>query len=253
MLPSFKVVIPARYGSNRLPGKPLLDIGGKPMIERVCETALLTGREVFVATDDSRICDAVRHLPVQAIMTNPDHTSGTERIAEVASRLNWQPDEIIVNLQGDEPLVDARLITGLANRLSQQKLAGIATLATPILETADLFNPNCVKVALNKKGYALYFSRAPIPWDREHFPGQTSKINTQKWLRHIGIYAYSAHFLKCYTTWERSPLETVESLEQLRILWEGEPVAVLLTDSAPPAGVDTEEDLTRVRSLFSHH
>lgn len=253
MLPSFKVVIPARYGSNRLPGKPLLDIGGKTMIERVCETALITGREVFVATDDSRICEAVSHLPVQAIMTNPEHTSGTERIAEVAAQLNWQPDEVIVNLQGDEPLVDAELIIGLANRLSQQKLAGIATLATPINEVADLFNPNCVKVVLSKEGYALYFSRAPIPWDREHFPSHASEVATHNWLRHIGIYAYSVDFLRCYTTWERSPLETVESLEQLRILWEGKNVAVLLTDSAPPAGVDTTEDLTRVRSLFLHH
>ena len=249
---AFKIVIPARHGSSRLPGKPLLPIAGKPMIVHVCERALEAGSEVFVATDDERIRAAVADIPVTAVMTCEDHASGTERIAEVADLQDWPDDTLIVNLQGDEPLMQPQLIKRLAEALAQQTTAQIATLAAPIHDRAEVFDPNAVKVVLDRHGYALYFSRAPIPWSRDAF-GQNDKAlpDDYQWLRHIGVYAYSAGFLRRYVNWAASPLESIEALEQLRILWHGERILVVPVDSAPHAGVDTTEDLLRVERVLS--
>ncbi|MGJ0484926.1 MAG: 3-deoxy-manno-octulosonate cytidylyltransferase [Methylomicrobium sp.] len=248
----FKVVIPARYGSTRLPGKPLLPIMGKPMIAHVCERAReADADEVVVATDDDRIYQAVRALGITAVMTRADHQSGTERIAEVAGQLGWSGDEIIVNLQGDEPLIDPGYLRNAAAVLAGQQQAGIATLAAEIFESEELFNPNAVKVVLNRHGYALYFSRAPIPWDRDGFAaGNRTLTGKMPYYRHIGMYAYTVDFLRRYCSWSASVLEKTESLEQLRILWQGEAIAVKVVDKVPPAGVDTVEDLQRVEQLL---
>lgn len=244
----FKVVIPARYGSTRLPGKPLLDIAGKPMIVHVCERALEADAEqVVVATDDQRIFDTVSALGMQVVMTYPNHQSGTERIAEVAEKLGWHADDIVVNLQGDEPLIPPAYIREVAQALAGQQQAGIATLAATIQDSAEIFNPNAVKVVLDKNGYALYFSRAPIPWHRAAFPDNHTIVpSSLKHLRHIGMYCYTVDFLQRYCSWPTSPLEGIESLEQLRILWHGEKVLVKVVEKTPEAGVDTEEDLRRV-------
>lgn len=248
----FKVVIPARYASTRLPGKPLLAIAGKPMIAHVCGKAQQSGAEqVVVATDNDRIFKFVTDLGIQAVMTRPDHQSGTERIAEVAEQCGWEANDIIVNLQGDEPLIPAGLIRDLAIELAGQKHAGIATFAAKILDSHEVFNPNAVKVVLNKAGYALYFSRAPIPWDRDGFAQPEQHVNGKMdYFRHIGMYAYRVDFLKRYCSWQPSVLEAVESLEQLRILWYGEPIKVKVIAHTPPAGVDTEDDLLRVEKLL---
>jgi 3-deoxy-manno-octulosonate cytidylyltransferase (CMP-KDO synthetase) len=248
---AFKIVIPARYGSTRLPGKPLLPIAGKPMIVHVCERALEAGNEVFLATDDERIGAAVAGLPVRAVMTRPDHGSGTERIAEVADLLGWADDTLIVNLQGDEPLMRPELVRRLAEALAHQREARVATLATPIREPAEVFDPNAVKTVTDRNGYALYFSRAPIPWHRGSFGTDAPEMPEDfPWLRHIGIYAYSAGFLHRYVRWPAPRLEAVEALEQLRILWQGERILVLPVDAAPEAGVDTEGDLRRVEEVL---
>ncbi|MGR9099427.1 MAG: 3-deoxy-manno-octulosonate cytidylyltransferase [Gammaproteobacteria bacterium] len=250
----FKVVIPARYASSRLPGKPLMPIAGKPMIVHVCERAAeAAADEVVVATDDGRIYDAVSALGIPVVMTREDHRSGTERIAETAQLCGWPENEIIVNLQGDEPLIPPAYIREAALTLGGQNKAGIATLATPIENAEEIFNPNAVKVVLDKEGYALYFSRAPIPWDRDGFDGREDKpeIGSRCYLRHVGIYAYTVGFLNRYISWESSVLEAVEKLEQLRILWQGEAVAVATVSRIPEAGVDTLEDLRRVERFFS--
>jgi 3-deoxy-manno-octulosonate cytidylyltransferase (CMP-KDO synthetase) len=248
----FKVVIPARYGSTRLPGKPLLNIAGKPMIAHVCARASeAEADEIIVATDDQRIFQAVSDLGFNVVMTRADHQSGTERIAEVARICGWAGDEIIVNLQGDEPLIPSAYILEVAEALASQQHAGIATLAAKISEPEEIFNPNAVKVVLNHAGYALYFSRAPIPWERDAFNG-ANKTPTGKlpYLRHIGMYAYTVDFLNRYCLWEPSLLESVESLEQLRILWHGEAVFVQTVDKTPAAGVDTQADLLRVEQVL---
>ncbi len=249
---SFKVVIPARHASTRLPGKPLLDIAGQPMIAHVCQRAIEADAEaVVVATDDQRIFNKVNSLGFQAVMTDPNHQSGTERINQVAEQLDWAENTIVVNLQGDEPLIPPTYIKEVAQALGSQKKAGIATLAAKILEESEIFNPNAVKVVLNKDDYALYFSRAAIPWDRNSFSlsgGKASK--TMPYLRHIGMYAYTVKFLKKYCSWQSSVLETVESLEQLRILWYGEPVLVKTVTKTPEAGVDTQADLERVQKVM---
>lgn len=245
---AFKVVIPARYASTRLPGKPLLDIAGKPMIAHVCERALEADAEqVVVATDDARIHDTVSALGLQVVMTDPEHQSGTERIAEVATKLGWDEDTIVVNLQGDEPLIPPSYIRDAAAALAGQSQAGIATLAAKIVEPDEIFNPNAVKVVLDKNDYALYFSRAPMPWNRAHFPDHHDISDKRlPHLRHIGLYAYTVGFLQRYCDWSPSPLESIESLEQLRILWHGEKVLVKIVEQTPEAGVDTEDDLWRV-------
>jgi len=245
---AFNVVIPARYASTRLPGKPLLDIAGKPMIAHVCERALEANAEhVVVATDDVRIFDTVSALGLQVVMTDPEHQSGTERIAEVVRTLNWDDSTIVVNLQGDEPLIPPSYIRDAAMALAGQSQAGIATLAAKIIEADEIFNPNAVKVVLDKNDYALYFSRAPMPWNRAQFPDHhIIDDNTLPHLRHIGLYAYTVGFLQRYCQWSPSPLESIESLEQLRILWHGEKVLVKIVEQTPEAGVDTEDDLWRV-------
>ncbi len=249
----FKVVIPARYGSTRLPGKPLLNIAGKPMIAHVCERAKeADADEIIVATDDVRIFQAVSDLGFKAVITRADHQSGTERIAEVAQLCGWANDDIIVNLQGDEPLIPSAYIRDVAEVLAGQQQAGIATLAARITNPDEIFSSSAVKVVLNKAGYALYFSRAPIPWDRDTFglPG-VEPSEKLPYLRHIGMYAYTVDFLNRYCQWEASMLESVESLEQLRILWHGEAIRVAIVDKTPAAGVDTEEDLKRVEQILS--
>jgi len=245
---AFNVVIPARYASTRLPGKPLLDIAGKPMIVHVCERALEANAEhVVVATDDVRIFDTVSALGLQVVMTDPEHQSGTERIAEVARTLNWDDSTIVVNLQGDEPLIPPSYIRDAAMALAGQSQAGIATLAAKIIEADEIFNPNAVKVVLDKNDYALYFSRAPMPWNRAQFPDHhVIDDKALPHLRHIGLYAYTVGFLQRYCEWSASPLESIESLEQLRILWHGEKVLVKIVEQTPEAGVDTEDDLWRV-------
>lgn len=249
----FKVVIPARYGSTRLPGKPLLNIAGKPMIAHVCDRAKeADADEVIVATDDERIFQAVSDLGFKAVMTRADHQSGTERIAEVARICGWSGDQIIVNLQGDEPLIPPNYIRETAKALAGQEKAGMATLAARINDVEEIFNPNAVKVVLDNSGYALYFSRAPIPWDRDAFSGsERTPSGKIPYLRHIGMYAYTVDFLNRYCSWESSALESVESLEQLRILWHGEAIKVHLVEKTPPAGVDTQEDLIRVEQVLN--
>ncbi|MFI3190490.1 3-deoxy-manno-octulosonate cytidylyltransferase [Crenothrix sp. D3] len=242
----FKVVIPARYASTRLHGKPLLNIAGKPMIAHVCERASAAGaEEIVVATDDMRIFDTVMKLGIKAVMTHPDHQSGTERIAEVAGICGWSANDIIVNLQGDEPLIPPDYIREVAFALAGQSQAGIATLAAKILDSEEIFNANAVKVVLDKNNYALYFSRATIP----HCRDAINRVSTT-YLRHIGMYAYTVAFLNRYCSWQASPLETIESLEQLRILWHGDKVLVKVVDKTPEAGVDTHEDLLRVERVL---
>ena len=247
----FCVVIPARYASSRLPGKPLADIGGRPMVLHVLERALQAGAEsVVVATDDARVQQAVAAAGHQALMTSPDHQSGTERLVEVAETLGWDDDTLVVNVQGDEPLIDPMLIREAARQLVLHDDAVMATLAHPIHDHADFINPNVVKVIADEAGYALYFSRAPIPWPRDAFSAQQPMPHELGALRHIGLYAYRAGFLRTYASLASSPLERYEMLEQLRVLWHGYRISLGITPIAPAPGVDTPEDLARVRGLF---
>ena len=247
---SFTVVIPARYQSTRLPGKPLADIGGKPMIQWVYEQAKQAGADkVIVATDDHRVEEVVKAFDGEVCMTSPDHQSGTERLAEVVQKMNIADDQIIVNVQGDEPLIPPSIISQVAKNLANS-IAPMATLGVEISDEAEAFNPNAVKVVMDKEGYALYFSRATIPWDRDNFSGE-EKVISQPLLRHIGIYAYRAGFINTYINWQPSTLEKIESLEQLRVLWYGEKIHVDVAEEAPAAGVDTPEDLEAVRALVA--
>jgi len=248
----FRVVIPARYASSRLPGKPLADIGGRPMVLRVLERAMQAGAEAgVVATDDVRVQQAVEAAGHQALMTSPDHQSGTERLVEVAETLGWPDDTLVVNVQGDEPLIDPALIREAARQLVLHDDAVMATLAHPIHDHADFINPNVVKVIADEAGYALYFSRAPIPWPRDAFASQQAMPHELGALRHIGLYAYRAGFLRTYASLASSPLERHEMLEQLRVLWHGHRISLGITPTAPAPGVDTPEDLARVRALFA--
>lgn len=245
---AFTVIIPARYQSTRLPGKPLADIAGKPMIQWVYEQASKAGADqVIVATDDDRIAEAVRGFGGEVCMTRPDHESGTERLAEVVEQYGLADDHIVVNVQGDEPLIPETIIRQVAVNLEQSK-APMATLAVEIDHADEVFNPNAVKVVTDKDGYALYFSRASIPWDRDNFAKRPQEIH-HNLMRHIGIYAYRAGFIKTYIEWEPSALEKIEALEQLRVLWYGEKIHVDVAIDVPPAGVDTPEDLDKVRAL----
>ncbi len=252
MLP-FTVIIPSRYASTRLPGKPLLDIGGKPMVQHVYERAgESAATEIFVATDDDRIKSAVSDFDGQCLLTSTQHPSGTDRLAECARLLELDDDHIIVNVQGDEPLLPAELINLVAGNLSHHSDAGIATLCERIHDRAALLNPNVVKVVKNEAGMALYFSRAPIPWARDFFADSKEGLPPgADFFRHIGIYAYRVGFLRSYVDWGVCPLETVEALEQLRALWHGVDIHVDVVRQAPPAGVDTPEDLERVRAVLA--
>lgn len=250
---SFKVVIPARYASSRLPGKPLLDIAGKPMIQHVYERALESGAEqVVVATDDSRIAERVEGFSGQVCMTSRQHQSGTDRIEEVVRNYGWQAEDIVVNLQGDEPDMPAGLLRQVAEDMQAHDDAVMTTLSADLTEAAQLFDPNVVKLVTDAKGYALYFSRAPIPWDRDRFSKEGNlPEQVQGYSRHIGLYAYRAGFLARYVAWEPAPLERVESLEQLRVLWHGERIHVSRATELPGVGIDTPQDLERARRHFS--
>ncbi|NMG63668.1 3-deoxy-manno-octulosonate cytidylyltransferase [Azoarcus indigens] len=253
MTTSFRVVIPARHSSMRLPGKPLLDIAGKPMVVRVLERARQAGAaEIWVATDHEGIYAAVRAEGGQAIMTRPDHPSGTDRLAEVALLQGWDDGDIVVNVQGDEPLIAPELIVAVAQALAADSGASIATAAHPLKDVAEAFNPNVVKVVCDGRGRALYFSRAPIPWARDAWLADRSALPPGlPMLRHVGLYAYRVGFLKQYAQLVPSPLEQWEALEQLRALWHGHGIGVVVLDEAPAAGVDTVEDLARVRQIFA--
>jgi len=237
----FSVVIPARYASTRFPGKPLADLGGKPMVVRVCERAAKSGAAgVHVATDDPRIAAAVRAAGYSALMTRADHVSGTDRLAEAARRLKLKDGEIVVNVQGDEPLIPPRLIAQVARLLQKRKDAQVSTACHALHDGFD--NPNIVKVVLDHEGYALYFSRSRIPYPREQ--GGAC-------YRHAGIYGYRAGFLKRFSKLKVAPLEKAEALEQLRVLWHGFRIAVAVSETEIPPGVDTPQDLEAVRRIIS--
>ncbi|MBK1695470.1 3-deoxy-manno-octulosonate cytidylyltransferase [Chromatium weissei] len=254
MFNAFKVVIPARFGSTRLPGKPLLDIGGQPMIAHVVARARASAaHEIIVATDDQRIVDVCAKLGVTALLTATTHRSGSDRIAEVIDRCGWNAAQIVVNVQGDEPALPPALINQVAAHLAAAPQLKMATLAFPIHDRALLFDPQVVKVVTDKNGLALYFSRAPIPWHRDDFAQNTSAqlTVTDGWLRHIGLYAYRAGFLKQFVNWSPAPLELVESLEQLRALWHGERIGVAIASAEPGVGVDTAEDVARAAAQLA--
>jgi 3-deoxy-manno-octulosonate cytidylyltransferase (CMP-KDO synthetase) len=252
---SFVVVIPARYQSSRLPGKVLADIGGKPMIQWVVEKAQLSGAsKVIVATDNDEVEQVVINFGGEVCKTRSDHQSGTERLAEVMEKYQFGDDEIIVNVQGDEPFIPpeniAQVAKNLANQVDANKVSRMSTLAINIDSVEEAFNPNAVKVLTDKDGYALYFSRATIPYDRERFLGNEN-INAigEFYLRHVGIYAYRAGFIKDYVNWPTSQLEQIEALEQLRVLYQGEHIHVAVaTTNVPVEGVDTPEDLEKART-----
>lgn len=250
-VPEFYVVIPARYASTRLPAKPLLDIAGKPMVVWVAERAKNSGaKQIVVATDDSRILDVVKQHGHQVMMTRVDHVSGTDRIAEVAMAQQWPDDAIVVNVQGDEPLIEASLIVEVANTLSNHPESVMATACHAIHSRADFLNPNIVKVVLDAQSNALYFSRAPIPYPRDAFGANLDLPESMPIYRHIGIYAYRAKFLKQYASLQPSVLEQIESLEQLRVLHHGYKISVSISQNAHAAGVDTQDDLDYVRSVM---
>jgi len=250
----FKVVIPSRYASSRLPGKPLLDIGGKSMIQHVYERACESrASQVVIATDDGRIAAAGEEFGAEVCMTSESHRSGSDRIAEVVRRLGWADETIVVNLQGDEPTMPPALIHQVALDMDAHEQAGVTTLCTPITERDTLFDPHVVKVVTDAEGYALYFSRAPIPWHRDEFQRQMTTLpEDMGFARHIGLYAYRAGYLERYVSWPPSPLEQAESLEQLRVLWHGGRIHVSGAGEVPGHGVDTAADLARVRGQFEH-
>ncbi|MGN6226400.1 MAG: 3-deoxy-manno-octulosonate cytidylyltransferase [Dyella sp.] len=250
--PDFIVAIPARYGSTRLPAKPLRAIGGVPMVVRVVQRALQAGAsQVVVAVDDARIAEALAGQGVDICMTRADHASGSDRLAECAAHYGWADDAIVVNLQGDEPFAPAAGIREVALALAQDD-APMATLATPIADAHELFDPNVVKLVRDARGRALYFSRAPLPWARDAFAADRQSLPAEvPFLRHIGIYAYRAGFLRQYTGLVRTPLEQAESLEQLRVLEHGHAIAVRLTPEPFPPGIDTEADLARAEQWLA--
>jgi len=249
----FHVLIPARYQSVRLPGKPLLKIAGKPMIEHVYRRAAESGaNSVTVATDDERIAEAVLAFGGEVCMTDIKHRSGTERLAEAVKLLGFSEQAIVVNVQGDEPLIPPAIINQVATNLDTHTAAKVATLCTPILNSTDLFNTNIVKVVRDRNDYAIYFSRAAIPWDRDNF-NQTNKSEhklSQNYFRHLGIYAYRVEFIHRYLSWESSALEDLECLEQLRTLWYGEKIHVATAVEIPAQDVNCEEDLVTLKKYF---
>lgn len=247
---SFTVIIPARLASTRLPNKPLADLGGKPMVVRVAERAAQSGADrIIVATDHADIVAACNVHGVEVCITRSDHPSGTDRIAEVAAAIDLPADAVVVNVQGDEPLIDPDLIAATAKLIGND--VPMSTAAHPIHDVAETFNPNVVKVVLDRASRALYFSRATIPWHRDGFAHSKEALPTgYAPLRHIGLYAYRNDFLQAYSKLELSPIEQIEALEQLRVLWHGIPIAVHVTNEAPAAGVDTPDDLERVRRHY---
>ena len=250
---NFHIIIPARLDSTRLPGKVLLDIHGKPMIQHVFERAMEAGADsVTIATDHEKIADVCEKFGATICMTEAHHRSGTERIAEAAASIGFDDDEIIVCLQADEPFISSTLISTLANNLSEHDHVKVATLATRLINSEELFNPNVVKVVFNYRHIAIYFSRAPIPWDRDKNLSSVTCASSlpDGYYRHIGLYAYRARFLETYANWPVCPLEKLESLEQLRIVWNGFRIHEGVTDIAVFPGIDTQADLDRVRQEF---
>lgn len=247
----YTVIIPARYASTRLPGKPLADIAGKPMVIRVMEQAQQSNAtRVIIATDNQQVFDVVKQFGGEVILTSDKHNLGTERLAEVINTYQFADDEVIVNVQGDEPLIPPMIIDQVAENLVKYQ-TGMATLSVPITSVEEAFNPGAVKVVTDKDGYALYFSRATIPWERDRFAVGLDSIG-DFYTRHIGIYAYRAGFIRRYIDWKPSSLEQIEMLEQLRVLWYGERIHVELAKQIPEIGIDTPEDLEKVRALFNH-
>lgn len=243
---SFTVLIPARLASTRLPNKPLADIGGAPMVVRVAQRALRSGAaQVVVACDDVSIQAACAAHGITAVLTKVDHPSGSDRLAEACDKLGLQDDAIVVNVQGDEPLIEPRLIAKVADLLRNSPLAGMGTAAHAIESVADQNNPNIVKVVLDAQSHALYFSRSLIPFNRDGHP------NALQALRHVGIYSYRAGFLRQFPKLPQAPIEVSESLEQLRALWHGHKIAVYVSEAAPGPGVDTPEDLEKVRAVWA--
>jgi 3-deoxy-manno-octulosonate cytidylyltransferase (CMP-KDO synthetase) len=250
---NFTVVIPARYASTRLPAKPLKEIAGKPMIQHVYERARESlATKVIIATDDARIETAAKKFGAEVCMTSVNHTSGTDRLQEVVKKLGLADDEIVVNVQGDEPLIPAKVINQVAQNLAAMADASMATLSEPIHSLSDFRNPNIVKVVADTNGRALYFSRAPIPWPRDHFANAEVADLPAHFIaqRHIGIYAYRVGLLHKFVSWSPAPLEKIESLEQLRVIWNGRVIHVAEALVAVPGGVDTAEDLQRIKLLL---
>lgn len=254
----FQVIIPARYGSTRFPGKPLVDISGKPMIQHVVERAQAAQAEaVIVATDDQRIANCVEGFGGQVVMTRNDHQSGTERLAEVVHKLQCDPQTIIVNIQGDEPHIPVSVVKQVAQNLADNPSVSMATLACRINHINEFYNPNIVKVVTDSSGKALYFSRSALPFVRDGMLGEQEILTASEakvdfssfgYLRHIGIYAYRAEFIQRYVDMPASPLEQLESLEQLRVLYHGEQIHVAQALETPPPGIDTPEDLMKLTS-----
>ena len=255
-LPSlkFKAVVPARYASTRLPAKPLLDLGGKPMVARVAECAVRSGaEEVWVATDHGDVVGAAERHGLSVLLTRADHPTGTDRLAEVVEKRGWSDDTIVVNVQGDEPLIDSGLIAQTARQLAESG-ADIATVAHPIDNPVDFFAPNVVKVVCKANGDAMYFSRAPIPFARDHFAQSRDTLPSGlPAYRHIGLYAYRASFLRAYAKLTPSPVEGCEALEQLRALWHGYRISVVVSNHLPMPGVDTPEDAARMQEWFNRN
>jgi len=251
---AFTVLIPARLASTRLPNKPLADIAGLPMVVRVAQrvtSGLPTGTRVVVAGDSPEILQACQQHGIEAVLTRQDHPSGSDRLAEACDLLRLSDDSLVVNVQGDEPLIDPALVSAVAELLMQRPEASMGTAAHPIHEVTDFTNPNVVKVVLDARDLALYFSRAPIAWWRDGFTDGIQSLPSPAPLRHIGLYGYRVGFLRKFPTLAQAPIEVTEALEQLRALWHGHRIAVHVTPDAPGAGVDTPEDLERVRRHFS--
>ncbi|MEY3381926.1 MAG: 3-deoxy-manno-octulosonate cytidylyltransferase [Hylemonella sp.] len=250
---SFTVLIPARLASTRLPNKPLADIAGLPMVVRVAQrvrAGLAPSSQVVVAADSPAIVQACSAHQIEAVLTRVDHPSGSDRLAEACDLLGLDNDQVVVNVQGDEPLMDPALVIAVANLLAQHNAASMSTAAHPIEDPAEYLNPNVVKVVLDANHRALYFSRAPIPWWRDGLGEESGAMPNPKPLRHIGIYGYRVGFLRKFPTLSQAPLERIEALEQLRALWHGHSIAVHITPHPPGPGVDTPEDLARVRQVF---
>lgn len=250
---SFRIVIPARFASTRLPGKPLRDIAGKPMIAHVIEQAKQSNaEEIIVATDSQEIIDAISNIDVRVCMTRENHQSGTERLSEVIEQLEMDDDQILINLQGDEPMMPPVCLNQVGQALEQDAGVKMATLCTPLTDIDELFDPHAVKVVRDINDFALYFTRAAVPWSRDNFNEAPRKMPTsQEYQRHIGLYGYRAGFIKQYLEWQSSDIEKTESLEQLRVLYYGERIKVITAEVPPGPGVDTIEDLNRVCKLLS--
>jgi len=251
---SFRIIIPSRFASTRLSGKPLRDICGKPMIERVIEQAKKSeAEEVIVATDDQKIADAIAHLDIQVCMTHENHQSGTERLSEVIEQLGFDDDQILINLQGDEPMMPAICLNQVGQALEQDNSVKMATLCTPLTDIEELFDPHAVKVVRDINNFALYFTRAAVPWSRDYFNEAPREMPpSQEYQRHIGLYGYRAGFIKQYLEWQSSDIEKTESLEQLRVLYYGEKIKVITAATPPGPGVDTLDDLNRVCELVEN-